>query len=213
MSFFQCTLCKENWEGNDKKHFCKIKEITKEPIKLNLGCGNKQIKSFINIDGRKEVNPDVVMDITKISSVFENVDLIYTCHVLEHFPYKPLSFSSITVKEVIEDWYKALKIGGELRISVPDFQAIAEHYFIHKDLNPLRAFLVGGQKYDFDQHYSVWDFNSLSKLLKEVGFQYVELYDWKKTEHSYCDDYSQSYLPHMDKINGKMMSLNVKGIK
>lgn len=33
---------------------------------------------------------------------------------------------------------------------------------------------------------------------------------WKNTEHSQFDDYSQSYIPHMDKINGTLMSLNVE---
>ena len=29
----------------------------------------------------------------------------------------------------------------------------------------------------------------------------------------YIDDYSQSYYPHMDKEDGKLMSLNVEAVK
>jgi len=47
----------------------------------------------------------------------------------------------------------------------------------------------------------------------DVGFKEVVRYDWRKTEHFYVDDYSQAYLPHMDKTNGKLMSLNVEAIK
>jgi hypothetical protein len=49
--------------------------------------------------------------------------------------------------------------------------------------------------------------------MEEAGFKNVKRYDWKKTEHFYVDDYSQAYLPHMDKLNGKLMSLNVEATK
>jgi hypothetical protein len=41
----------------------------------------------------------------------------------------------------------------------------------------------------------------------------VSKYDWRDTEHSELDDFSQSYLPHMDKDNGKLMSLNIEAVK
>lgn len=182
--------------------------------KLNLGCGDRHIHGFINIDGREEVKPDFCLDITKISNSWNGTaDLITAFHVLEHFPYKPLSFSKVTVKDVLRDWYKALKPKGELYLSVPNFQAICDHYLINKDLRSLQSFLIGGQKYDFDQHYSVWDYDSLSEILMEVGFDFVGTYNWKKTEWFYIDSYEQCYLPHMDKVNGKMMSLNLMAIK
>ena len=53
----------------------------------------------------------------------------------------------------------------------------------------------------------------MTRDLKSVGFRDVKRYDWKKTEHFYIDDYSQAYLPHMDKIRGNLMSLNVEAVK
>ena len=38
-------------------------------------------------------------------------------------------------------------------------------------------------------------------------------YDWEQTEHSKFDDHSQAYIPHMDKENGTLISLNVECIK
>ena len=58
-------------------------------IKLNLGCGNRKMHGFINVDAREDVKPDFVADVTKINEQFNGVDLIYACHVLEHFPLKP----------------------------------------------------------------------------------------------------------------------------
>jgi predicted SAM-dependent methyltransferase len=106
-----------------------------------------------------------------------------------------------------------LKDGGILRVAVPDFEKIVEHYSEFRDLKQLRGFLYGGQNYNENYHYCVWDFKQLEEDLKYVGFKYVTLYDWRKTEHSHVDDFSQSYLPHMNKQNGKLMSLNVEALK
>ena len=81
------------------------------------------------------------------------------------------------------------------------------------DFKSVQALFYGGQKYDFDFHYHAWSEDTLTEALLNTGFEKVERYDWSKTEHFYVDDYSQSYLPHMDKKNGKLMSLNIQAIK
>lgn len=74
--------------------------------------------------------------------------------------------------------------------------------------------LYGSQRHDFDFHYNGWTFESLKSDLERAGFSEVRLWDWRTTEpHNYCDDYSQAYVPHMDKENGKLMSLNVEAKK
>jgi len=50
-------------------------------------------------------------------------------------------------------------------------------------------------------------------VLKSVGIESVERYDWRDTEHADFDDHSQAYIPHMDKENGVLVSLNVQGTK
>ena len=62
---------------------------------------------------------------------------------------------------------------------------------------------------------SLWQhaFDTLKRDLLDIGFKSVERYNWKDTEHFYVDDYSQAYLPHMDKANGLLMSLNVEATK
>jgi ubiquinone/menaquinone biosynthesis C-methylase UbiE len=175
--------------------------------KLHLGCGNKPIKDFINIDVRHLEGVDMVDDIKQLSS-FENksVDLIYCSHVLEHFGRNEY-------KSVLKRWFDLLKDGGTLRVAVPDFEKVVEHYNEYKDLNLLRGFLYGGQTYDQNFHYCGWDFKTLEYDLKSIGFNKIIRYDWRKTEHFDIDDFSQSYLPHMEKIHGKLMSLNVEATK
>lgn len=176
-------------------------------VKLHLGCGEKHIPGFINVDIRKLEGVDLIDDIKKLSS-FENdsIDLIYASHVLEHF-------SRFEYTKVLERWFQLLKRDGILRLSVPDFEKVTEHYIENKNLPILIGLLYGGQNYDQNYHYCIWDFKSLKNELHKVGFKTIEKYDWKTTEHSQIDDYSQSYLPHMDKTNGKLMSLNIEAIK
>jgi predicted SAM-dependent methyltransferase len=176
-------------------------------MKLHLGCGEKHLEGFINVDVRELKGVDLVDDIKKLNS-FENgsIDLIYASHVLEHIGRREYM-------EVIRRWYDILKTDGVLRIAVPDFEKIVEHYNENKNLTLLRGFLYGGQTYPENYHYCTWDFKTLSQDLKTVGFKEVIRYDWSKTEHSHIDDFSQCYLPHMDKENGKLMSLNIEAIK
>jgi len=176
-------------------------------MKLHLGCGDKKIKGYINIDIREDVNPDLVDDIAKLNNVNNNsVDVIYACHVLEHF-------GRHEYKKVLKRWFEVLKNGGILRIAVPDFEKVVEYYNDNKDLTKLMGFLYGGQNYEQNFHYCTWDFNSLQNSLKSLGFSEVYRYDWRKTDHSDMDDFSQAYIPHMDKENGRLMSLNIECVK
>jgi predicted SAM-dependent methyltransferase len=176
-------------------------------IKLHLGCGNKKLKDYTNIDIRELPSVDVVDDIKVLNNFNDNsVDVIYASHVLEHF-------GRLEYMNVLENWYKKLKDGGVLRIAVPDLEMVMEHYNEHKDIVMLRGFLYGGQTYPQNYHYCGWDFNSIKTDLMSIGFKEVYKYDWTKTDHSDVDDFSQSYLPHMDKKNGKLMSLNIESIK
>ena len=53
----------------------------------------------------------------------------------------------------------------------------------------------------------------LYDLLERLGMKDIHRYDWEETEHSKFDDHSQAYMPHMDKENGTLISLNVEWIK
>jgi SAM-dependent methyltransferase len=176
-------------------------------MKINLGCASKPLPGFVNVDIRDIPGVDVIDDISKLEK-FEDgsVNLIYVSHVLEHFGRREYM-------NVLKRWHDVLKEGGILRIAVPDFEKIVEHYNENRNLELLRGFLYGGQTYAQNYHYCSWDFQSLSNDLIKIGFKEIKRYDWRYTEHSHIDDFSQSYLPHMDKTNGKLMSLNIEAVK
>lgn len=177
-------------------------------MKLHLGCGDKILKGFTNVDIRKKEGVDLVDDISSLSGIKnESVELIYACHVLEHF-------GRYEYKKVLKRWYDVLETGGTLRLAVPDLKKVF-HLYVEKNipLNTLMGFIYGGQTYEHNYHYVGFDYDTLKNDLLEIGFKQVHSWDWRGTDHSDVDDFSQAYLPHMDKKNGQLMSLNIETIK
>jgi len=178
-----------------------------ENIKLHLGCGEKFIPGFVHIDIRKFPHIDYVSSVDKLDMFKNNsVDLIYACHLLEHFRRNQ-------IEGVLKEWYRVLKPNGILRLAVPDFEKIVEVYLKYKDLKLILGPLFGRQDYPENTHYVTFDFLTLSKILKKIGFKKIYRYDWQNTIHKDYDDYSQSYIPHMDKKHGILISLNIEAIK
>ena len=180
---------------------------TKRIIKLHLGCGKKYIPGFIHVDIRKFDHIDYIASVDNLNMFKDNsVNMIYASHILEHF-------KRFETEKVLNEWYRVLEKGGILRVAVPDFEKIAKVYLKNRNLDELIGLLYGGQTYENNYHYRIFDFQSLSNILRKVGFKKIYRYDWRKTIHKDYDDFSQSYLPHMDKKNGTLMSLNIEAIK
>lgn len=80
-------------------------------------------------------------------------------------------------------------------------------------LNGLVGLIIGGQRNEHDFHKMNFDEAFLRRELLDVCFKEVRCWDWRTTEHSGIDDYSQAHIPHLDKERGKLMSLNIEAIK
>lgn len=173
-------------------------------MKLHLGCGKRHIPGFVHIDAVDYPHVDHVATIDNLSFIpDDSVDLIYNCHVLEHFKRRD-------VLRVLKEWHRVLKPGGVLRTSVPDFAKLCEVYQRENKIELVIGALFGRQDYLYNIHYNVFDFASLAQALEQAGFVNVRRYDWRATGHADVDDFSQAYIPHMDKEHGTLISLNVE---
>lgn len=175
-------------------------------IKINMGCGWRNFgKDWDHIDGGDYSHLDS-KDIFNLPYEDESVDLIYASHVIEYFDRDE-------VKDVLNEWIRVLKPGGKLRLAVPNFSEMAILYSkdiikLNDILGPLYGKMPMGKETIY--HKTTYDFNSLENLLIDLGLKEIKKYDWKDTEHSKFDDHSQAYIPHMDKDNGTLISLNVE---
>ena len=68
-------------------------------IRLNLGCGDKILENYINVDvasERKGKKPDVISDIRKLTFDDNYADEILSVHVIEHFSYHTGQITTLT---------------------------------------------------------------------------------------------------------------------
>ena len=178
-------------------------------MKFNIGCGHRNFgKEWIHIDGENYDHIDS-SDIFIKDYQDNSADLIYASHFIEYFDREE-------VVPLLKRWKNVLIPNGVLRLAVPDFKVYSKlysdkQYPLESFLGPLYGKMPMGDKTIY--HKTTYDYASLATLLKEIGMRNVKKYNWEETEHAQFDDHSQAYLPHMDKGNGILMSLNVECIK
>ena len=178
-------------------------------IKINLGCGWRNFgKDWIHIDGGNYPHLDS-KDIINLPYEDNSIDLIYASHVIEYFDREE-------IPNILNKWKSKLKPGGTLRLAVPNFHTMAKLYIEDKiSLNNFLGPLYGKMKMDNSiiYHKTTYDYKELKDILDKCGFININYYDWRNTEHSNFDDHSQAYIPHMDKENGILISLNIEAVK
>jgi predicted SAM-dependent methyltransferase len=81
--------------------------------------------------------------------------------------------------DVLKEWYRVLKVGGKIYLSVPDFRAMAELYSnqdvpLHKFIGPLFGKMASGDKVIY--HKTVWDYASLGEYLRIAGFRRLDIW-------------------------------------
>ena len=82
--------------------------------RLEIGCGNSRLRGFETLDIVGGLNVDYVYDAAKPLPFKDNTfDVIYASHVLEHIPW-------YKTEEVLTEWIRILKPGGQLEVWVPD---------------------------------------------------------------------------------------------
>jgi SAM-dependent methyltransferase len=141
-------------------------------VNLHLGCGNVNDPRFINIDLVPAAHIHYVRRIDDLSPFSDkSVDFIYASHCLEHIPY-------LRVPTVLSEWYRVLKDGGILRLSVPDFDLLLNIYCESgKDIEAIIMPLLGGQDSKYNIHFSVFTEASLNSSLKKAGFKEIRKWD------------------------------------
>jgi predicted SAM-dependent methyltransferase len=149
---------------------------------LNIGCGTKFHKDWINIDIESD-SPFVIPYnlLNGLPFADEKFEVIYHSQVLEHFPKeKALDF--------IKECYRVLKPNGIIRIVVPDLEYIVNEY-----------------KNQLNENLS----NPSEVSLANYDWSMLELYD--QTVRNYSGGQMAVYLKQAEIINEKYI-LNRIGI-
>ena len=178
-------------------------------MKLHLGSGSRYLEGYLHIDIADYEHIDINSSVDKLNTIDnDTIDEIYASHVIEYFDRNE-------VESVLKEWKRVLKKDAVLRIAVPNFEALIKVYKETEEIEKILGPLYG--KWDLTDgriiyHKTVYDKNSLTELLKRIGFSNIELWDWREvfSDNPEYDDHSQAYFPHMDKENGIHVSLNIQ---
>jgi len=182
-------------------------------VKVHLGCGKRYIPGFVHVDLADFPHIDHRHDVRHLPFFkSESANLIYACHVLEYF-------DRFEAFPILKEWRRVLRPGGILRVAVPDIRSLITIYERTGDLKQIlgplcgRMEVAGSSSPTFIYHRTAYDFDLLREVLTDAGFDQVRLYDWRQTEHSGIDDFSQAYYPHLQKESGLLISLNVEAVR
>lgn len=147
-------------------------------MKLNLGCGRQLLDGYLNLDSESTIFP----------IQYQNLDEIRSSHVLEHF-------DCLTSVDVVCNWVSCLKVGGILKIAVPDFMDLVRRMRLGEALD-YEGIIMGGQVDALDYHKSLWWYEKLYAIMEGAGL--VDIKTWQ-SEISDCASYP--------------FSLNLQGVR
>lgn len=163
----------------DKKPKPAMPAVTrrKTPLKkLNLGCGDKILPGYINVDvagSRQGRKPDVLCDLRRLKPFADNeIDEILSVHVVEHF-------WRWEVVDVVKEWVRVLKPGGMMVIECPNLLTACQEIMQNPDtaIGPGKEgrrsmwVLYGdpGWKDPLMMHRWAYTPESLMQLMREAG--------------------------------------------
>jgi predicted SAM-dependent methyltransferase len=85
-------------------------------LKLHIGCAEKRLVNFVNIDVRETCATDLIAEAWNIPGIGSgSVSEIYSRHMLEHLDPND-------ARRALSHWRELLGIGGKLNLIVPDLE-------------------------------------------------------------------------------------------
>jgi predicted SAM-dependent methyltransferase len=128
---------------------------------LHLGCGQRRIGGFVNIDLNHGRAVDYVCSITRLPCRSNSVERIESYHVFEHLRQG-------SVAGALQEWFRVLRPGGSMVMELPDFDADIREYMAG---NLERLFSIFGRdRFPGDIHYFGYNFGRVAALLSDAGF-------------------------------------------
>lgn len=145
--------------------------MEKEGHSLNLGCGDKILKDIsgypcINVDIRPLKGVDVVCDVHQLPFEDKYFNRILASDIVEHFPISE-------TEGLLQEWSRVLKVGGNMKFRTPSLKWVANHYLRTGDAKFVSYHIFGGQTYDTNFHYVIFDNEWLSSLCAKFGMETI----------------------------------------
>lgn len=110
-----------------------------------------------SFDIREDMKPSIVCDVRKLPVPDQVFDIVFSSHTLEHFSYQ-------SADKVLKEWSRVLKVGGELRLVVPNLRYVAKRIWEDK-MNAQDMWVLYGEQ-DYAKNFHAGGFTP--ELLKSL---------------------------------------------
>ena len=164
-------------------------------MKLHLGCGEKYLEGYENVDYPQsehsvvKVRADKYHEIRTLSYPENSIDEIRSHHLFEHF------LRAETVALLMK-WRRWLAPGGKLVIETPDFLGCAAAYasaMTQKRRMELGRHMMGSEEARWAIHYDFWDAPKFKYVFRGCGFE--------RTSVRYFQNSVAQHLPNVPFMN------------
>src|SRR5882757_7599693 len=143
-----------------------IGQMEQKALKLYVGARAIKPDGFFTIDLDERMRPDLVADACNMPNIWsQSCEEVIANGVLEHIEW-PEAFSALA------EFVRVLKIGGTLKIAVPDITSFAQ-LLLNNDSAKFHVmgivFGIGGRDNKFEQHRFGYTASMLCELLQVLG--------------------------------------------
>lgn len=147
--------------------------LSHDPLRLHPGCQKVRKEGWVNID-LAGFPVDLRWNLLrKLPLESGRADAVFHEHLLEHFSLRDGLW-------LAREWFRVLKSGGVLRIGVPDAASYLRSYVedpaFLQNLRPdsPTKLLAVQELFYWQNHRTMYDFETMRLLLTAAGFQHVE---------------------------------------
>lgn len=138
-------------------------------VKLNVGCGWRYKRGWVNIDpyDGNDPAPDIVAALPDLPFPDGHADIVFCSHAIEHIP---LHVTPAAIREL----HRVARSGGKVVIVAPDYLDMPSRNYD----DTIRTAVFGGEKYPGDEHQWACSTPLLGYLLQVAGigeFTRIEL--------------------------------------
>jgi SAM-dependent methyltransferase len=149
-------------------------------LALNIGSGDSPM---LSINGCPCIN----IDMRDLSYTEKYKDVTFVRGDVRNLPFPNENFEAIfpktETKTLIKEWARVLKRNGLIKFRTPSLRWAANYYLQNGDAKFVSYHIFGGQDYEGNFHYVIFDKAWLESICNEVGLVVVEY----KENHSNFD--------------------------